>query len=279
MHRIKHFPNRDTSTSKPSSTQISQSSSLQSALTDQQFLYYSRQLLLPDWSEQRQLQLQQKKVLIVGMGGLGCPAATYLAGAGVGWLMLADGDKVELSNLPRQTLFRQHDIGQNKAVAAADSLQQLNPLIRIDALPKMLDEAELARRIAWADLVLDCSDQLETKLCINRLCQQLQRSWLGASASGYQGYSWLINPARGGCLMCLGHQQGLLPGGCLQQGIYTPLVGQLGLQLANLALQQLMNEQLPASFVQIYQHRQQQFSLCQLQADPTCTCCGVHPHE
>jgi len=279
MNTIKHFPNSDTITSTSSFTSALQSLSLQPALTDQQFLYYSRQLLLPDWTEQRQLQLQQKKVLIVGMGGLGCPAATYLAGAGVGWLMLADGDKVELSNLPRQTLFRQHDIGQNKAVAAADTLQQLNPFIRIDALPKMLDEAELARRIVWADLVLDCSDQLETKLLINRLCQQQQRSWLGASASGYQGYSWQINPASGGCLMCLGHQSGILPGGCLQQGIYTPLVGQLGLQLANLALQQLISDQPPTSFLQIYQHREQQFSKCQLQADPTCDCCGVKTHE
>jgi len=253
---------------------------LQSPLPDQQFLYYSRQLLLPDWSEQRQLQLQQKKVLIVGMGGLGCPAATYLAGAGVGWLLLADGDKVELSNLPRQTLFRVSDVGANKAQAAAATLQQLNPFIRIDALPVILDEAELARRIAWADLVLDCSDNLATKLAINRICQQQQRCWLGASASGYQGYSWLINPAsggclaKGGCLECLGHQQPL-PGGCLQQGVYTPLVGQLGLQLASMALQQLANGRRRRSFVHIYQHHQQQFSQCQLLADPQCECCGV----
>ncbi len=248
---------------------------LQSPLPDPQFLYYSRQLLLPDWSEQRQLQLQQKKLLIVGVGGLGCPAATYLAGAGVGWLLLADGDKVELSNLPRQTLFRLQDLGKNKAEAAAATLQQLNPYIRIEALPIMLDEAELSRRIAWADLVLDCSDNLTTKLAINRLCQQQQRCWLGASASGYQGYSWLINPASGGCLSCLGHQQQLLPGGCLQQGVYTPLVGQLGLQLASMALQQLANGRRRRSFVQIYQHHLQQFYQCQLLADPECECCGV----
>jgi sulfur carrier protein ThiS adenylyltransferase len=250
-------------------------SAVQSPLSDQQFLYYSRQLLLPDWSEQRQLQLQQKKMLLVGVGGLGCPAATYLAGAGVGWLLLADGDKVELSNLPRQTLFRHQDVGLNKAEAAAATLRQLNPFIRIDALAQQLDEAELARRIAWADLVLDCSDNLATKLAINRLCQQQQRCWLGASASGYQGYSWWIQPGSGGCLHCLGHQQPLLPGGCLQQGVYTPLVGQLGMQMASMALQQLANGRRRRSFVQIYQHHQQQFSQCQLIADPDCECCGV----
>lgn len=254
---------------------VSDTTALQSPLSDQQFLYYSRQLLLPDWSEQRQLQLRQKKVLIVGVGGLGSPAATYLAGAGVGWLLLADGDKVELSNLPRQTLFRQADIGQNKAEVAAVTLRQLNPFIRIDALPQMLDEAELARRIAWADLVLDCSDNLATKLAINRLCQQQQRCWLGASASGYQGYSWLIQPGSGGCLCCLGHQQPLLPGGCLQQGVYTPLVGQLGIQLASMALQQLGSCRRRRNFVQIYQHHQPQFSQCLLVADPDCECCGV----
>ena len=248
-------------------------------LPDQQFLYYSRQLLLPDWSEQRQLMLTQKKVLIIGLGGLGCPAATYLAGAGVGWLLLADGDKVDLSNLPRQTLFRTSDIGLNKAEAAAATLQQLNPFIRIDALPQMLDEAELARRIAWADLVLDCSDNLATKLAMNKICQQQQRPWIGASASGYQGYSWLINPGSGGCLSCLGHQSPLLPGGCLHQGIYAPLVGQLGLQLASMALQQLATSRRRRNFLQIYQHHQQQFSQCQLLADPECQCCGVNTSE
>ncbi len=247
----------------------------QSPLCDQQFLYYSRQLLLPDWSEQRQLQLQQKKVLIVGMGGLGCPVATYLAGAGIGWLLLADGDQIELSNLPRQTLFRQQDIGQNKAKVAAATLQQLNPFIRIDALAKRLDETELARRIAAVDLVIDCSDNIETKLSINRLCHQQQRGWLGASASGYHGYSWFIQPASG-CLSCLGHLQPLAPGGCLQQGVYTPLVGQLGLQLASMALQQLGSTAYADSFLHIYQHQQQQFERCQLLADPQCECCGAN---
>jgi len=250
-------------------------SALQPPLPDPQFLYYSRQLLLPDWSEQRQVQLSRSKVLIVGIGGLGCPAATYLAGAGVGWMVLADGDQVEQSNLPRQTLFRLSDLGLNKAEAAAASLKQLNPFIRIDTIPHQLDEAELARRIAWADLVLDCSDNLATKLAINRLCQQQQRCWIGASASGYQGYSWLIQPGNGGCLSCLGHQSPLAAGGCLQQGIYSPLVGQLGLQQASLALQQLTMARQRPSFMQIYQHHQQQFSQCQLLADPRCECCGV----
>jgi molybdopterin/thiamine biosynthesis adenylyltransferase len=247
----------------------------QSPLCDQQFLYYSRHLLLPDWPEQHQLQLRQKKVLIVGMGGLGCPAATYVAGAGVGCLILADGDNVELSNLPRQTLFRQQDLGQNKAQAAAAALQQLNPFIRIEAIPTMLDEAQLSRHIAAVDLIIDCSDNMPTKLIINRLCQQQQRSWLGASASGYQGYSWLINPAAGGCLCCLGHQQPLPPGGCLQQGIYAPLVGLLGLQLASMALQQFSTNAPRYSFVQIYQHQWQQFNRCQLLADPDCVICGA----
>lgn len=103
-------------------------------LSDAEFLYYSRQLLLPDWSESQQLALKHKTVLIIGLGGLGCPVATYLAGAGVGQLWLCDGDKIELSNLPRQPLYRTTDVGAFKAEAAKATLSAYNPHIKVTAL-------------------------------------------------------------------------------------------------------------------------------------------------
>ena len=158
---------------------------------------------------------------------------------------------------------------------AARELGQLNPFIRVDALIERVAGNELARRVAWADLVIDCSDNIDSKLALNQLCQQQQKIWLGASVSAYQGYRWLINPAKGGCLICIGHQAGLGLGGCLVQGVFGPLVAELAAQLASAALQLLLQPGSPASSLVVYHHQQQQFSRCLIGPDPTCPCCSV----
>ncbi|MDP2544058.1 ThiF family adenylyltransferase [Photobacterium damselae subsp. piscicida] len=118
------------------------------SLTDHQFLRYSRQLMVPEISEQGQSQLAQAKVLIIGAGGLGSIAALYLAGAGIGALWLADGDKVELSNLARQILYRESDLGQNKAVQASTQLSQLNSTVSIVPLTSHLHDNGLCAAIS-----------------------------------------------------------------------------------------------------------------------------------
>ena len=252
-------------------------------LTDAEFLYYSRQLLLPDWSEAQQLVLKQKKVLIIGLGGLGCPAATYLAGAGVGHLWLCDSDQVELSNLPRQPLYRPSDVGIAKAAAAKLALSAYNPHIDITAFHQYADEALLHLLLPKVDLVLDCSDNLSTKLLLNRLCHQYQRSWTGASTVAYQGYSWFMPAhlktvdtgsahATTGCLQCLGHNIALPVGGCATQGVFSPLVATLALQLCTAALHFLREQQVPATF-QLYQQQNHNFVSLTIEADPECPVC------
>ncbi len=276
-------------------------------LQDQEFLYYSRQLLLPDWSETQQLLLKQKKLLLIGLGGLGCPAATYLAGAGVGQLWLCDGDKVELSNLPRQPLYRPSDVGLNKADAAKAALQSYNPYIRLTALAQYADEALLHLLIPKVDFVLDCSDSQATKLLLNQLCRQYQKAWAGASVVAYQGYSWFmpdtaiegsqqtahnaeystehytehkkplqtqsrqIAPVMG-CLLCLGQDLPLTPGGCASQGVFAPLVATLAMQLSSVALHYLRGAPQKGWFL-LYQHQQQNFVPLTIAADEDCTVC------
>ncbi|WP_333798033.1 HesA/MoeB/ThiF family protein [Rheinheimera sp.] len=264
-------------------------------LQDQEFLYYSRQLLLPDWSEATQLLLKQKKLLLIGLGGLGCPAATYLAGAGVGQLWLCDGDTVELSNLPRQPLYRPADVGLNKAEAAKAALQSYNPYIRLTALAQYADEALLHLLLPKVDFVLDCSDNQTTKLLLNRLCHQYQKAWAGASVVAYQGYSWLMPPAfvqkpqpgkhdikhntqnqpkpgRMGCLQCLGQDVPLTPGGCASQGVFAPLVATLAMQLSSGALNYLRGVQQQGWFL-LYQHQQQNFVPLTITVDKDCAVC------
>ncbi len=242
-------------------------------LSDQEFLYYSRQLLLPDWSESRQLQLKHSRVLVVGLGGLGCPAASYLAASGIGELWLADGDHIELSNLPRQILFQHSDIGQNKADVAARQLSLHNPFIRCKSLPQKLGRAELTALLTKVDLVVDCSDQQQTKLLLNTLCQQQQKPWIGASATAYQGYSWQLSPGAG-CLHCLGQDVPLIPGGCLTQGAYAPLLAQLAIQLADSAISMLLATSPTPNSLQLYQHQTRQFIRCTFAPDPACPVCG-----
>lgn len=242
-------------------------------LSDQEFLYFSRQLLLPDWSEARQLQLKHSRVLLVGIGGLGCPTASYLAACGVGELWLADGDQVELSNLPRQILFQHSDLGQNKAQAAARRLQQQHPFLRCKALSQQLAEKELTVLLTKVDLVIDCTDNQDSKLLLNKLCQQLQKCWLGATATAYQGYSWLLHPGRG-CLHCLGQDVPLATGGCLAQGAYAPLLAQLACQLVSSAIDVLLQQAPAQNQLQLYQHPQRQFIRCNFTPDPACPICG-----
>ena len=139
---------------------------------------YSRPLLVPEWSQAgAQERLKASRVLVVGAGGLGCPALSYLAGAGVGHLAISDGDTVSLSNLHRQTLYTSHDLGRPKAEVAVARMQQLNPQVTIEALPA-LDLAEAAGFARHYDLLLDCTDNFETRYLINDACVAAGRRWV-----------------------------------------------------------------------------------------------------
>ena len=141
-------------------------------MDDTQLLRYNRQILLPQVGFEGQQRLLNSKALIIGMGGLGSPAAMYLATAGVGHLLLNDFDVVDLSNLQRQIIHNTNNIGKAKVESARNTLLALNPLIQVTTLYQRLDDHTLLEQIAAVDIVLDCSDNLTTRLAINQACVQ-----------------------------------------------------------------------------------------------------------
>jgi molybdopterin-synthase adenylyltransferase len=199
-------------------------------LSDQQLQRYARQILLPGFDVAGQERLQAARVLVLGLGGLGSPVALYLAGAGVGQLVLADGDAVELSNLQRQILFEQDDLGRNKAAAAAAAIGRRNPEVALEVWAQRLDEAALAEVVPRVDLVVDGSDNYPVRYALNRACIAAGVPLVSAAAVRAEGQIAVFHPAReGGCYRCLYPEQGASTAlSCSESGVLGPVVGVLG---------------------------------------------------
>ncbi|PCR09394.1 molybdopterin biosynthesis protein MoeB [Klebsiella pneumoniae] len=198
-------------------------------MNDHDFMRYSRQLLLEDIAIEGQQKLLASRVLIIGLGGLGSPAALYLAGAGVGTLTLADDDAVHLSNLQRQILFTSADIDRPKAAAAQTRLSQLNPQIKLVALQQRLSGEALRAEVAKADVVLDCTDNMVTRQAINAACVALDTPLVTASAVGFGGQLMVLTPPwTQGCYRCLWPESDEPQRNCRTAGIVGPVVGMMG---------------------------------------------------
>ncbi|GAA5523659.1 sulfur carrier protein ThiS adenylyltransferase [Microbulbifer aestuariivivens] len=192
---------------------------------------YSRQIMLPQMGEGAQAKLAKARVMVVGVGGLGCPVALYLATAGVGTLHLVDGDSVELSNLQRQVLYKTNHVHKPKVVMAAQQLQAANPEMRIVPHQRNASEKWLATNMASIDLVLDCTDNQKIRKVINRVCQQNKVPVIMASVQGFSGqlitldYRLPDSP----CYSCIfpnaEQQQGT---SCNSSGVIGPALGVIG---------------------------------------------------
>ena len=203
---------------------------IEAGLTDAQLLRYNRQILLHDFDVAGQERLLQARVLVVGLGGLGCPAALYLAAAGVGTLLLADGDTVEVGNLQRQIAHGDADIGTNKAVSAAAAVTALNAGVGIEVIARQLDEADLPPLVSRVDLVVDATDNYPVRFALNRACIAAGVPLVSAAAVRAEGQLSVFDPVRGGpCYRCLypdtADRTAL---SCSESGVLAPLVGVLG---------------------------------------------------
>ncbi len=199
-------------------------------MDDAQLLRYSRQILLPQVGVEGQERLLSAKVLIIGLGGLGSPAAMYLAAAGVGDLRLCDFDVVDLSNLQRQIIHNTGNIGQPKVESARETLLALNPLIKVTPLYQQLDDEALAEEVSNVDVVLDCTDNLLTRFAINQACVDAQIPLVSGAAIRMEGQ---IAVFRGylpdsPCYRCLYPSDDALVETCTQTGVLAPLVGIIG---------------------------------------------------
>ncbi len=176
-------------------------------------------------------------MLIVGLGGLGCPAAQYLAGAGVGRLLLNDHDRVDRSNLPRQILFGEDEVGRLKVEAAADALGRLNPAVRVETLPDRLDDEALAAVAARADIVLDCTDNFGTRLAINRAAVAAGKPLITGAALRFEGQLAVFANGPGDpCYRCVYSDEDELLGDCAGNGVLAPVPGVIGSLMAVEAL-------------------------------------------
>ena len=159
-----------------------------------EWLRYTRHIQLPEVGAAGQLKLKQSHILVIGAGGLGSPVALYLAAAGVGHLTLVDGDTVDTSNLQRQIIFDNDQVGQPKAQAAKERLQRLNPDIRVDAIESFLSADNAPELVSAADLVVDCTDNFSARYLINDYCCALNKPWVFASIQKFFGQCALFTP-------------------------------------------------------------------------------------
>ena len=247
-------------------------------MDDGQLLRYSRHILLPQIGVEGQERLLAARVLVVGAGGLGSPAAYYLASAGVGTLVLADGDTVDLTNLQRQVVHRADGIGTNKALSAADTLSALNPEIVVRALPERLASDRLQALVRDADVVLDCSDNFATRHAINEACVRARVPLVSGAAIRFDGQVAVFDPRLEGaaCYHCL------FPAGargeeerCATMGVFAPLVGVIGAMQAMEAIKLLagVGESL-AGRLMLFDARVLRWHEVRLSRDPNCAVCG-----
>ena len=204
---------------------------------------YSRQMALKEVGAAGQAKLKHSSVLVVGCGGLGVPAMTYLAAAGIGRLGLADADRLEASNLHRQPLYALADVGRPKVELAALRLRALNPEVALTLHPVRLDAYTAPDILAGYDLIIDCTDNISGKLVLNDVCVRLGKPIVFASVYQYEGQLQVVRPDRGPCLRCIwpeAARDGLL-GNCAEAGVLGPVPGVLGNLQALEALKLLLD--------------------------------------
>lgn len=248
--------------------------------THDQLQRYSRQIVLPEVGGRGQRALADACVAIVGLGGLGCPAATSLAAAGVGRLLLIDGDRVELSNLARQPLHGTEDVGRLKVESAAESLRALNPHVTVEPIAERLRPANAQALLAPADVVLDGSDNFMTRYALNDTCLLSRKPLVSAAVVGWDGQLTVFpnrEPGAGPCYRCLFPEPpppNATPS-CRTNGVLGATAAVMGNLQAGEALRLLLGagEPLAGRFLH-YDALQARFREIKLHPRPGCRCQG-----
>lgn len=248
-------------------------------MNDNLLLRYSRHILLPQIGYEGQDKLVNSHALIVGAGGLGSPAALYLAAGGVGTLTICDFDIVDLTNLQRQILHTTASVGINKAVSARKTLLEINPEVRVNTVETKSTPAEFAKLISQADVVLDCSDNFATRYMLNKLCVELKKPLVSGAAIGFEGqvtvYDMRSNVSP--CYHCLfpdsGEDTELR---CATNGVFAALVGMIGTCQAAEALKLLMGigESLQGRLL-LLDALAMEWRTIKLSKDPACSVCSI----
>lgn len=246
-------------------------------MQDDLLLRYSRQVMLPEFDYDGQQALVSSKALILGLGGLGSPAALYLAAAGVGELWLVDDDQVELSNLQRQIIHSETSVGQDKVASAKESLLRLNHHTAVHTWNQRLPEDSLTELIMKADVVLDCTDNFSSRFLTNRICMKTGTPLVSAAAIRWEGQMLIVNPRSENmpCYACLYGEGGDQSQSCSETGIMSPVVGMMGVWQALEAIK-LLSGVGPemAGLLSVFDGLRGQWRQLKVPKNPNCECCG-----
>lgn len=247
-------------------------------MNDQQLLRYSRHILLPQIGVEGQERLLAARALVVGAGGLGSPAALYLASAGVGTIALADGDSVDLTNLQRQILHRSRSIGRPKAESGRDALAEINPGCTVIPIAQRLTGERLEEEVDAADVVVDCCDNFATRHAVNRACVKSGKPLVSGAAIRFEGQVAVFDPREPAspCYHCL------FPEGedveevrCAVMGVFAPLTGIVGSTQAAEALKLLIGcGQSLAGRLLLLDGLAMEWRSIAIPRDPGCAVCG-----
>ena len=244
-------------------------------MEDQQLLLYSRQIMLPEIGFEGQQKLLQSRVLIIGLGGLGSPAAMYLAAAGVGELVLVDFDRVDLSNLQRQIIHTTESIGLPKVESARNTLAGINPECRIHCINRQLEGERLTEQVAKADLIIDASDNFATRFALNEASVATQTPLISGAAIRMEGQVSVFTGTPGDpCYRCLYGDSIEVEQTCSENGVLAPVVGIIGSIQAAEAIKVLTGAGTPLKGrLLILDALQMQWRSLKLSADPDCPVC------
>lgn len=245
-------------------------------LSDPEMLRYNRQIILRGFDFDGQEKLKAGKVLIIGLGGLGCAASQYLAAAGVGHLTLVDFDTVSLSNLQRQILHRDATIDTAKVDSAKTQLAAINPHIRIDTVNAQLDDAQLDELITHHDVILDCTDNVAIREQLNRLCLSQKKPLVSGAAIRMEGQlSVFTYEENAPCYHCLSRLFGENSLTCVEAGVMSPLVGTIGTLEAMETIKLLANYgKVNSGKVLLFDAMTMDFRQFKLSKDPHCEICA-----
>lgn len=247
-------------------------------MDDSQLMRYKRHLLLPQIDVAGQRRLLDASVLVVGTGGLGSPVLMYLAAAGVGKLHFFDDDRVEISNLQRQILFDSSVLGQAKADIAAQRLRAVNPDCEVVAVASRLEGEQLSQNVAEVDLVIDCSDNFDTRFAVNKACVENRKTLVSGAVIRMEGQVSVFSgyQSEKPCYQCLYQPDNYNDESCTSSGVLGPAVGVVGSILATEAVKLITGtgDSLEGRLL-LFDAQAMRFNELKLKKDPACKICGL----